>query len=502
MWTSEEKNVETKKKRCFPTLFDDPRKLTRKSSSGCYEINAGAEKHSDFKQSTLYNRSIEGFKPTIANLDLEKEFDWLEHHPIPDLQTLDLDAVDRSCIARHVTKKKEGTEEEEEQVISIKIVFPKFYPSALPSFQFLPETTLPDERRSAILKAVSKVAQFNMIHGHLCLEKCLRKVIQIQAQLEKEAVDKEEREKEAKKEKEEDVQKENNQEPTTDSEKNTSEEIQKKAKDEIIENIKEKLEGNTEKLQEKYKIEEEFSLLKAKFLTSFTKDKLKNNILQRAKTVDDVHDEGEVKAHHMAVEIAPFSGHLALDLEKGLSFSPSPVKMEDVMEILRKHQYENLETSDLMTATDFAQLVDHMPPKYSCCRWKLLYSTMKHGISISTLFNNVASDTPTLIVVEDSNRYVFGGFMTGKWSIKNTFTGTGESFLYKLSPKFDVYKWSTLNHQIQTSTHKSMMMGGGQSVGLMLDADLEYGQSQMCDTFLNSCLASEEYFNIVVVEVW
>ncbi len=105
----------------------------------------------------------------------------------------------------------------------------------------------------------------------------------------------------------------------------------------------------------------------------------------------------------------------------------------------------------------------HLPPRYKFKDWQLLYSTMEHGISLRTFYARVGYHKPTVIVVEDSLKYVchkfdlftssifyvhvlmsvarkqvFGAFVTGEWSASGKYNGTGESFLFTIAPDFKV----------------------------------------------------------------
>eukprot|EP01089_Gocevia_fonbrunei_P021602 TRINITY_DN8455_c0_g1_i1.p1 TRINITY_DN8455_c0_g1~~TRINITY_DN8455_c0_g1_i1.p1 ORF type:complete len:144 (+),score=42.98 TRINITY_DN8455_c0_g1_i1:56-487(+) len=139
---------------------------------------------------------------------------------------------------------------------------------------------------------------------------------------------------------------------------------------------------------------------------------------------------------------------------------------------------------------------------------------MEHGVSFNTFLNKTRDKKPTIVVVEDSNKYVFGGFCTGNWKIGNTFTGTGESFLFTLAPQFKVYHWTQKNEKFMFATNDALGMGGSEvdevveedegtgGMGLWLAADFELGSSGKCTTFDNECIASDIHFNVVVVEVW
>lgn len=97
--------------------------------------------------------------------------------------------------------------------------------------------------------------------------------------------------------------------------------------------------------------------------------------------------------------------------------------------------------------------------------------------------------------------------------------GTGETFLFVLSPKVIKYNWvgkqksnesnesqSQISHSEQlflSACSRSLCIGsGGGKFGLFIDESLTRGESDRCDTFANEPLSSlSNQFNIAVIEV-
>jgi len=94
--------------------------------------------------------------------------------------------------------------------------------------------------------------------------------------------------------------------------------------------------------------------------------------------------------------------------------------------------------------------------------------------------------------------------------------GTGETFLFVLSPKVVKYDWvgkqkcnesqSQVSHSEQlfmSASSRSLCIGsGGGKFGLFIDESLTRGESDRCDTFANEPLSSiSNQFNIAVIEV-
>jgi hypothetical protein len=136
--------------------------------------------------------------------------------------------------------------------------------------------------------------------------------------------------------------------------------------------------------------------------------------------------------------------------------------------------------------------------------WTLLYSTNVHGISINTMYARTREKGPVFLVVQDTNRNIFGGFASESLHVSSRYYGTGESFLFKLSPAFSVYPWPNSNSYFVYTTEQFISMGGGEAgqYGLWLDADFNKGATGFCNTFHNPPLVDTETFECLVFEVW
>jgi len=160
--------------------------------------------------------------------------------------------------------------------------------------------------------------------------------------------------------------------------------------------------------------------------------------------------------------------------------------------------------SDILSVKDVLYLQYKMPDRHAMERWELVYSTAKHGISINTFYTKVAERAPSIIVVEDSNRNVFGCYATDPWVKSNQeYYGSGECFLFKIKPVSKVFKWSKVNDYFMFSSKDFISMGvGGDGYGLWLDSDFDQGNSTKCDTFNNEPLSATEQFRVLRMEAW
>lgn len=161
------------------------------------------------------------------------------------------------------------------------------------------------------------------------------------------------------------------------------------------------------------------------------------------------------------------------------------------------HKSSIVQSPDLV-----APLHSHLPARYQGSDWHNVYSTMRHGISLKTFYANCAGTDPIIVLIRDEGGSVFGTYTSVPWKSSKQYYGTGEGFVFTISPEFSVYKWSRQNSFFQLGSGESIALGGGGKFAIFLDSMLEYGSSGPCATFNSPCLASKSEFRCVVLEAY
>lgn len=64
-------------------------------------------------------------------------------------------------------------------------------------------------------------------------------------------------------------------------------------------------------------------------------------------------------------------------------------------------------------------------------KWRFLFSSQIHGESFSTLMGRIVDQGPSVLIIEDTNGAVFGGFAPQSWSYSPQFVGELICFSYK-----------------------------------------------------------------------
>jgi len=109
--------------------------------------------------------------------------------------------------------------------------------------------------------------------------------------------------------------------------------------------------------------------------------------------------------------------------------------------------------TEILTDDHREKLCSHLPARAEGYSWSLAFSTSQHGFSLNSLYRKMHKlESPILIVIEDTERNVFGALTSCALHVSDHFYGTGESLLYKFNPSFKVFleRRESLFHQRQS----------------------------------------------------
>ncbi|CAL4124990.1 unnamed protein product [Meganyctiphanes norvegica] len=180
--------------------------------------------------------------------------------------------------------------------------------------------------------------------------------------------------------------------------------------------------------------------------------------------------------------------------------------------------------SHTLTIKELLTVWSWLPVRMTMTQPELVYTTEEHGCSLTTFFLRCQKFAPTLLLVRTTKDYVFGAYLSSPWATRNkqdefgnrqTYFGTGESFLFSLRPQSARYEWvginqqksggPTLEHSAELFMHADNTMlsiGGGGGQGIQLDEELRFGKTEWCQTFNNPPLCPESDFEVKVIEVY
>ncbi|XP_068642838.1 uncharacterized protein [Aristolochia californica] len=164
------------------------------------------------------------------------------------------------------------------------------------------------------------------------------------------------------------------------------------------------------------------------------------------------------------------------------------------------------EPSLLLSESTRRSLYISLPVLVQERKWILLYSTWRHGISLSTLYRrSMLCPGFSLLVVGDRTGAVFGGLIEAPLGLTNRrkYQGTNNTFVFSnRSSNLAVFRPTGANRYFTLCSSDYLALGGGGHFALYLDGDLLTGSSSASETFGNSCLANSQDFEVKDVELW
>lgn len=118
---------------------------------------------------------------------------------------------------------------------------------------------------------------------------------------------------------------------------------------------------------------------------------------------------------------------------------------------------------DYPAFTDISQMLfinSNLPCDYRV-KWRFLFSSQIHGESFSTMMGRIMDQGPSVIIIEDTNGAVFGGFAANSWTLCPKFVGNDSAFLFTLRPKMRCFPSTEYNDHYQyLNLHQQTMPNG------------------------------------------
>ncbi|XP_022136824.1 TLD domain-containing protein 2 [Momordica charantia] len=218
------------------------------------------------------------------------------------------------------------------------------------------------------------------------------------------------------------------------------------------------------------------------------------------------------KALHHAARI---TGYRNQELKSDVEMKVNDAKFSGIEMMEKSNVKEVASSADIADISEPSLLLSEktrsvlyasLPALVQGRKWLLLYSTWRHGISLSTLYRrSMLWSGLSLLVVGDRKGAVFGGLVEAplKPSSKRKYQGTNNTFVFTNIPGHPViYRPTGENHYFTLCSPDFLAIGGGSHFALYLDNDLLNGSSSISETYGNPCLANAEEFEVKEVELW
>nr|XP_033798623.1 MTOR-associated protein MEAK7 isoform X2 [Geotrypetes seraphini] len=110
----------------------------------------------------------------------------------------------------------------------------------------------------------------------------------------------------------------------------------------------------------------------------------------------------------------------------------------------------------------------HLPTELQD-QWRLIFSSQVHGESFSRLCGQIVNQGPCLLVLKDSEGFIFGGFASQTWDVKPQFQGNNRCFLFSIFPHLEVYTYTGYNDHYMYLNHGQQTMPNGLTVTMEKD---------------------------------
>ncbi|KAJ0973379.1 hypothetical protein J5N97_021338 [Dioscorea zingiberensis] len=173
---------------------------------------------------------------------------------------------------------------------------------------------------------------------------------------------------------------------------------------------------------------------------------------------------------------------------------------------------ENISSDMLIMRKEYAWHIGGALSQSDTEEWKLLYHSAINGLSFNTFMGNVVSgDGPTILVIKDTEGYIYGGYASQQWDRQSTFYGDMRSFLFQLYPRASIFRptgantnlqWCAVNFSSDSIPNGIGFGGRANHFGLFLSANFDQGHTFACTTFNSPCLSKSSRIHPEVIECW
>nr|XP_028595927.1 MTOR-associated protein MEAK7 isoform X2 [Podarcis muralis] len=233
--------------------------------------------------------------------------------------------------------------------------------------------------------------------------------------------------------------------------------------------------------------------------------------LEGGQALDAVCDESSIE--DWVFRVPQVSAFLTVAVQQGLPILHSlPDQEQETFPLLPACQgVRGSRFVSLLNIPSITYINSHLPSELQH-KWRLLFASQVHGESFTQLCGHIVNQGPCVLVLKDTDGYVFGGFSSCSWVVKPQFQGNNGCFLFSVSPSLEVFTYTGyndhymyLNHGQQTMPNGLGMGGQHEYFGLWIDSNYGKGHSKAkprCTTYNSPQLSAKENFTLDAMEVW
>ena len=161
--------------------------------------------------------------------------------------------------------------------------------------------------------------------------------------------------------------------------------------------------------------------------------------------------------------------------------------------------------SDILNDSQLMDIHQSIPYYQRYKNLKLIFSTAKHGTSMSTFYEMTKEANVSIVIIKDDSDCVFGGYLSEPIKCISKFYGTGESFIFTFYNNERI-KCFEAHHEndyyIYTDNDVISMGCSDDNFSFLIRDDFLKGSSRYTKTYKNKCLSIKEEFFVTKLEFW
>ena len=161
--------------------------------------------------------------------------------------------------------------------------------------------------------------------------------------------------------------------------------------------------------------------------------------------------------------------------------------------------------SQILSYKHLREIHVNLPYYHQFKNLQLVFSPNIHGMSMRTFYYNCKNFSSYIIVIEDQNENIFGGFINDKIKCSDNFYGTGESFVFTFykSERIHCFHATGTNDLYIRTDEDSISIGASSNLySLFVNGDFNTGYTDYTKTFNNPLLTEDSKFDIYRMEIW
>lgn len=133
------------------------------------------------------------------------------------------------------------------------------------------------------------------------------------------------------------------------------------------------------------------------------------------------YTHSKVREHALRVSMNKILPSKDLYVVEKTQIQQKMTNSSDLIEYMPERSHKSVILSDIQ----LSNFIRCLPSFYRQSEWKRIFNLDEDGCSLITFFQNCREYETTVMVIQDQNGWIFGGFCTEAWRCSYTFFGNG-----------------------------------------------------------------------------